>query len=356
MSNTEGAPDETPVQPYKSNVDPLFSQAWNEVYNPETPAEADPAPEAPEAGGTEEVPAAPVVGQGGEEPAAPTGSEPAEPGAPATGAENLGELPGSQETGGAGEPGPAEANAQPASPAPTGAPSNSGATRTYAEVAPLLDAAAAGINERAEQGFRTKAIAEIREEIAPQYLERLEQHPRLLIGAEVPKVQGEGTEILADEADARSWQEAVKQVITQQVNQRTNAMLEDAKPSLSIVQDSLELFRRNRDLVPGTAEYNPALADQFVALTKSYQAEVNGKVVGWRVEVQPLLDHLRASLATAPATPTPRQEQVANQPRNEAGQFEAPQTGITSKSGLTGDGGGENYDAFWAATGLQMPL
>src|SRR5690606_6650039 len=52
--------------------------------------------------------------------------------------------------------------------------------------------------------LRQGALAEVRKEY-PEYFERLEKHPRLLVGQEVQSLTGEGKERLKDTADAREW-------------------------------------------------------------------------------------------------------------------------------------------------------
>ena len=351
MSDVQN-PDDEAQGTYHSQISSAFEQAWNEVHSPEAGEESsEGAGPADEAGGSQ-APQAPGVEPTG----APAESAAGTPGAAsATGADDPAAVPAGE---GAGEGAPApgsDSAAQPAAGAPTGTPDLSSGVGSvaYATVSPLFDAAAKGINERSEQGFRTQAISEIRNEIDPKFLEVIDNPARFLIGETVPSLKENGkTEVIRDLADAQDWQKAARDIITKQVNTRTSALLEDAKPTLSILQDSIQLFQQNKDLVPGTAEFNPALAKAFVQMAKSYEVTSNGKRIGYRVEVQPLIDHLRKTMPAAPAAPTTRQAQAATQSRNaENGQFDAPQGGIQSKAGVSGEAG-DDYSAFWQAAGL----
>lgn len=182
----------------------------------------------------------------------------------------------------------------------------------------------------------------------------LDKHPRLLVGETVPSVRG-GTEkeTLRDSQDAKDWQDAVKQIIATQVQQKARQYQEEAKPLLSTIQDSVAMFRNNKDLVPGTKEYNPVLAAEFTKLAAAYEHRVGDKLYGYRVDVQPLINSIRDRLAAAPAAPTPRQEQVAGQARAADGKFEGPQAGIPSRQSSSGtpDPDGD-YSAFWASLGM----
>lgn len=337
-------------QPYESQVNAAFAEAWNSVFNPEdgeTPPE-DSVETA--AGGDGEEGPAPAVEQPGEPAPRAAGDEPgAAPAAPA-------EVP---VTGAVreGEGGSSTAAAAPAVSVRPGGGQGSG--RTFAEAEPLLNNAAQAIHERTDEAFRNRALEELRGEIDKKFLDALEQHPRMLVGDTVPSIKDPNqTEVLRSSEDARDWQEALKSVITAQVNRRAQGYADEAKPLLSTVQNSVEMFRRNPDLIPGTKDFDPVLAGRVVALAKSYEHREDGKLFGYRVDIQPLIGNLRDQLTkeraatpapAAPAAPTARQEQAANQARNqESGQFEAPQAGIPSRSGMSGTEE-EDFNPFWDA-------
>ena len=320
----------------------------------ETQAAAEEVAESPETGGQ-----AGTGDSGQPTPVEQTGSA-APAGAPAAGgdtvspaavAQNAGAVPPAEGQGESPAGGDGQGVASPAGTTPA-------ATRTHAEVSPAFDIAATRINERSDQQFRTLAVEELRGEIHPELLKSLDTHPRLLIGKRVVKADGSGEEeTLRDERDALSWQEATKTVIQREVNRRASALADNAKPVLTTVQRSLDVFRMNKDLVPGTKEYNPELARRFMSMTKSFQHEEKGTVLGWRVEVQGLIDQLRTDLATSAPVATPRQEQAAAQPREEAtGRFEGPQAGLLSQQGSGKTSTEDDYSAFWSASKFSQPL
>lgn len=327
---------ETTTEHYQSQVDPLFAEAWNQVFDPaaaETPVQSgDEAGLAP-AGDQASTPS--VEGAGAEHPATPApvgGTEPPQPG----------ETDSGDSTGNVGST-PVEAY-------------SSTATRSFVEVAPLLDLSAQTISENAERSFRQQAVQEVNAEIGPKYDEALRKPPYLLVGERVPDLRG-GSEpvLLRDSADAREWQEAAKTLIEAEIQSRVASKTEEVKPMLSVIQESLLMFRNNPDLMPNTKEFDKQLADRIADLAGDYELRVNGKLYGYQVDVQPLINKVRAQLnqerGAAGAT-TNRQQQVAQQPRQPNGQFDGPQAGIPSKAGTSGEAG-DDYSAFWDSMGMK---
>lgn len=210
------------------------------------------------------------------------------------------------------------------------------------------------------------ALEEVRTEF-PKHFAALEKHPRLLIGTEVPSVKGEGMERLRDAADAADWQDAMKHLLLDEVNSRTAVKQEELSDIFATVHGSIDLFRNNADLIPGTKQFDRELADQFAALAKDYELRNEGKLVGYSVPVQPLINQVRSQLvasraakaAPAPAaTPSPRAAQAAAQPRTETGQFDSPQAGFTSKAGTSAAAGTNPadgiMDAFFRQNGITI--
>jgi len=198
-----------------------------------------------------------------------------------------------------------------------------------------------------------------------QYFEAIQQAPRLLVGTQVPNLRDDGgTVTLRDSADAKDWQEAVKTILVKEVQDRAGRRSEDVAPMMETLHASVGLFQNNVDLVPGTKQFDKELADRFATYAKAYEHRVDGKLVGYQIPVQPLVDQVRTQLvaeraakaASAPAAPAPTaaattaaQQRAAEQQRNRVGQFatDAPQAGIQSKAG----GGGETGDDFSALFG-----
>ena len=178
----------------------------------------------------------------------------------------------------------------------------------------------------------------------------------MLVGDQVPSLKRQGeTEILRDSNDAKDWQDGLRHMIAMQVSQRAAGYAEESKPLISTIQSSVELFRRNPDIVPGTKEFDPELATRFINMAKSYEHREGDKMFGYRVDVQPLVANIREQLKTEraarpaqPSTQTARQAQAANQSRDQGtGRFDAPQAGIPSRAGMSGEDS-EDFTAFWS--------
>jgi hypothetical protein len=166
----------------------------------------------------------------------------------------------------------------------------------------------------------------------------------MLVGQEVPSAVGEGLERLRDSADVKDWQEAIKHLLIQEVDSRIQAKQEDLRGTFETIHASIDLFRNNGDLVPGTKQFDRELADEFAKMATDYEIRTDGKLVGYSVPVQPLINQIRSRLssargaagATQSAQNASRAAQVAQQPRTPAGRWDAPQAGIPSKAGAGG--------------------
>lgn len=181
------------------------------------------------------------------------------------------------------------------------------------------------------------------------YFDALKKHPRLLVGTEVPALQGEEGEMetLRDAQDAKDWQEAVKSLLTEEIQERATKAVEENSDVIDTVHASIELFTKNKDLVPGTKQFNKQLADRFAAMAKPYELRIDGKLHGYTIPVQPLIDQLRTQLQSqrkaAPAAAAPAAKPAKPKP-------DPPQKGIRSKSGA-GDPG-EDFSTLFGTLGL----
>lgn len=175
----------------------------------------------------------------------------------------------------------------------------------------------------------------------PRYFDALERHPRLLIGMEVPSMTGEGTEKLKDSADAKEWQEAVKTLLTQEINSRAEEWMGNSTQFFETVHASIDLFKNNPDLIPGTKGFNRELADAFAKMAKPYEVRNDGKLQGYSIPVQPLIEQLRAQTAKKPVAPPKKAP---------AKKADPPQRGLRSKA-AAGDPP-EDFTTLWRTIGL----
>lgn len=202
-----------------------------------------------------------------------------------------------------------------------------------------------------------------------KYFEALETHPRLLVGREVPKIGGRDGEMerLRDSTDAKEWQDAIKSLLVEEVKDRAVRRAEDDRGSMETLHASVELFQNNHDLIPGTKQFDSQLATRFVALAKPYEHRVDGKLRGYSIPVQPLVNQLRSEIAAeraraatpaAPATnapaagPAPVSAIPSAAPAASAPvAVDPPQAGIPSKAGA-GAEGKEDFSTLFGTIGL----
>jgi len=296
------------------------------------------------------------AGEGGGETDAPGLGGPAHP-APAEGA--------GADDGGAAAPAdgtePEPGGSDPASGAP--AEPGAGATPAWEADAASYDQNWAdvlgGLETRQSEEFQASSLAEVQTEY-PKYFDALQQHPRMLVNKEVPSLTGEGMERLRDSADAAEWQEAVKLHLLQEIKDRTSRKMDDVRPMMETLHSAVKLFQDNSDLVPGAKQFDQELAERFVTMAAPYELRVEGKLSGYTIPVQPLVNQIRSELAAqrgaAAVTPTAQQQRAAEQQRTPQGQFAAPaevapQAGIPSKAGGAADEP-EDFSTLFGTIGL----
>lgn len=209
----------------------------------------------------------------------------------------------------------------------------------------------------------------MREEHAP-YFAALEKHPRLLVGTQVPAIGKEGMETIRDTDDAREWQDAVKSILVEEVKGRAQKALDDNSDFLTTVHSSIELFQNNADLVPYTKDFDVELANRFAEFAAPYELRVEGKLQGYSIPVQPLIERIRTQLskeraagASAPAGTGTTEKPAAGAPgapaasattatpgQTQAKPPEPPQAGIQSKAGSSDSS--EDFSVLFGTIGL----
>ena len=214
---------------------------------------------------------------------------------------------------------------------------------TFDEIAPKFGEISTALEENASKLHQDTALGAMREEYGT-YFEALETHPRLLVGREVPSMRGDGMEVLRDSQDAADWQEAVKSVLVGELRDRVGRAMEEDSSMLTLLHGSVELFQNNADLVPGTRGFDAELASEFVRFAKPYEHRSEGKLIGYNIPLQPLVDLVRGQLkesraAKAPAQPAagaPAAPQPPAQPSTRK-QAPAPQAGIPASAGTSAE-------------------
>lgn len=213
------------------------------------------------------------------------------------------------------------------------------------------------LEEASLQARQRAAVAEVQEEYS-KYFTALNLHPRRLVGQEVPSSTGEGMETLRTSEDAREWQEAIKDLLSDEIRERAEQISEEDAANLGILHQSIELFQNNPDLVPNTSKFDKELADSVVKFAKPYEVRADGKLMGYSIPLQALVEQERQALkerrAAQPAAPaTPGAPAAQQQPaQGDAPKpAEAPQAGIQSRAGQSGEGA-DDLDALWGTLGL----
>ncbi len=198
------------------------------------------------------------------------------------------------------------------------------------------------------------ALTAAREEHG-KYFEMIQLHPRRLVGTKVPAVGNEpgqdreGFITLADETDAKSWQDAVKTVLVEDVTSRAAVIADTSRGALDVLHSSIEMFQKNADLHPKSKTFDKELADALAATLKPYELRKDGKLQGYGVPTQPLIDQLRAQLRVSrAAAPAPQgAAQGAAQQAAAGVTGDGPQAGVASKAGTSGNSGSDEADVLF---------
>lgn len=189
------------------------------------------------------------------------------------------------------------------------------------------------------------------------YFDALEKHPMELVGATVPAIGREGQVTLNSPAEAREWQDGVKHILVREVRARAEKAMDENRDFLTTVHASIELFQKNADLVPGAKGFDKELADRLVSLVEPYELRVDGKLQGYTIPVQPIVDQLRAqvvreraaaaSSAAAAGGDSSATPPAATPPSPPA---DPPQAGIPSKAGA--GSASEDFSTLFGTIGL----
>ena len=214
------------------------------------------------------------------------------------------------------------------------------------------------LEDNASKAFQGQALDAVRAEY-PKYFDALKVHPRTLVNTEVPSMTGEGMERLRDSNDAKDWQDAVKAQLLGEIQERGAQLQEEQGTNLRIMHGSIEMFQNNRDLVPGTRQFDKQLADNVMKFARPYMLrDDNNKLIGFSIPIQPLIEQEREVLAhSRKAAPPPPTAQAAPGSSGKTGAAQTPaqkarqpQAGLRSKAGQSSEA--ENFDALFSTLGF----
>lgn len=203
------------------------------------------------------------------------------------------------------------------------------------------------LEERMTSAYQRKAFEDTKQEYE-RYFTALEKHPRMLVGVEVPALSGEGTEILRDTADAREWQEAIRMMLVEEIKQRASKDLQEQKGFIDTLHAAIDIFKNNKDLVPGTKQFDKELADTFANMMAPYEIRVEGKLSGYSIPVQPIIDNLRKQIQTRRPVAQSKPQAPTRQAAPRRGS--QPQAAIQSKAPSSGEK--EDFSTLFGTIGL----
>lgn len=245
-----------------------------------------------------------------------------------------------EEEGGTGD-NQEPAGLPPAPAEPVRAPRVEGAEQLAEEIGKL----GTHFGDNLYRAYQNRALEEAEENYG-HYIENLQRHPMELIGQPLPPLSAEGDDVVfSTAAEVREWQEAVQTVIKRELDQRISTFAEEDSRTIEVVYNSIELFQNNHDLIPNSKGFNKQLADNVAQLLKPYELRMDGKLTGYSIDPQGIIDQARGQLSRQPAAPAP----VKKAPAKKAAP--RPQAGVRSKAGASG-GQEEDYTPMWNALGI----
>lgn len=203
------------------------------------------------------------------------------------------------------------------------------------------------LEERFTESFEQQAVEQAEQDY-PHYIEMLKLHPLELVGKPVPPIDGSDEDVVFRSAqEVADYQEAVKTILQRELEASVAEKHAESREVLDVVHASIQLFQDNPDIVPGSKSYNKALASEFVKLAEPYALKMNGKLTGYSIPVQGLLNQVRARVnaAAKEAGTTPPAKKAAAAPARQ------PQAGIPAKAGASGEGA-EDFSPMWKALGI----
>ena len=180
------------------------------------------------------------------------------------------------------------------------------------------------------------------------YFDAIEAPPRLLVGKTVPSLDPEkDTEVIRDANDARDYQEAAKALLAKELGSRVQTSVQGQSEYLQVLSQSIDMIQQNPDLLR-----DKALADRVAALIKPYEYRKDGKLIGYSVNVLPLVPQVRKQLqdersAAGVTTAPPKAAEPQGAPQRPA---PGPQQGLRSSAAQQSKD--EGFDQLWSTLGI----
>ena len=200
--------------------------------------------------------------------------------------------------------------------------------------------------EKVRETARVEALTGMKEEFNT-YFEIIEAPPRMLIGKSVPSLDPEkDTEVLRDAADARDYQEAAKTLLAKELGSRVQAGVQEQAAYLQVLSQSIDMIQQNPDLLR-----DKVFADRVADLIKPYEYRKDGKLIGYSVNVIPLVAQVRKQLAAERAAGgAPATSAAPAKPTTPATPAPGPQQGLRASAAQSSQP--EGFDQLWSTLGF----
>lgn len=209
-----------------------------------------------------------------------------------------------------------------------------------------LGAASTEIAKRVQEDARTSELAAMREEFE-SYFQAAEIPARNLIGKTVPSLDPDkDTEVIRDLSDAQDYQQATRETLVKELQSRVSNTIQENQEYLQVVGQSIDMIQANPDLLR-----DRQLADRVAQLIQPYEYRQDGKLLGWSVNVLPLVARVREQLKVERAAKkAPPVSQPAKTQKQAAPPADPPQAGLRSSATQTGES--DSFDQLWSTLGF----
>lgn len=197
------------------------------------------------------------------------------------------------------------------------------AAERFSEVSDFGTGIEAAFTRRAEETI----LPRMNEEYA-NFIRHIQAAPRDLIGKELP-INGDPANMskIRDEESAVAWQREHQQLLEQTFQELREDYMREHSTERVAVNNALELFSANPDLIPGTTDFNKDLAEGVMKYASKFIVkDENGRAIGFTVSVNNLISYARQELQKRASTSAAPAPVVPEDP---------PQVGVGTRQGAT---------------------